>query len=531
MQARTFTAALIGLEGQVVSVEVNLARGIPYTHVIGRTDNVVKESIERIRAAIVNYSMTFPMCRITINLAPADVKKRGSHYDLPIAVAILAASDMPRVKINLKEYAFFGELSLDGQINPVRGMLPLSMCACEGGIKNIVVPYENRFEVSLLEKCNVILVKNLKDVINIIEGKNLSSMEYINEENRHSFWASNNIMDNLPKSTRDFNQVYGQENVKRAMVIAAAGGHSMLIMGSPGTGKSMLAERFIDILPSMSYKEQVEVTKVHSIGGIMKNNVPLVNKRPFRAPHNSITKVAMFGGGSIPKPGEFSYAHNGVLFLDELQLFETDILQLMRVPLESNEIVISRNRNTYVFPAKVQLIAAVNPCKCGYRDDPKHICTCTQGQLTHYFDKLSGPFIDRIDMQIRMNPIDYHVIENQNNGMSTKDMKILVTLARKLQENRYINEDFKLNSNLNEDNIKKYIKLDEESKDFLRLVFNRKGLSVRSYNKILKMARTIADVENQEQICLNHVAEAVQYRNLEELSREKNKMVGELCPI
>ena len=533
MLARTYTSTLVGIDGLVISVEVNLAKGIPYTHVIGRTDNVVKESIERIRAAITNDSMAFPLCRITINLAPADIKKRGSHYDLPIAVAIIAASDPKRIKINLEEYAFFGELSLDGKVNPVRGMLPLAMSAQEQGIKNIVVPYDNRYEVSLLKECRLVCVKCLNDVIKIIEGKESSYQLHINEEKCEEGADLFNVKDLEEEKSnnklKDFNQVYGQENIKRAMVIAAAGGHNMLIMGAPGTGKSMLAERFIDILPPMSYKEQVEVTKIHSIGGIMKNNMPLLNKRPFRAPHNSITAAGMFGGGAEPKPGELSYAHNGVLFLDELQQFETNILQLMRVPLETKEIIINRNRNTYVFPADTLLLAAVNPCKCGYRDDPKHMCTCTQSQLNHYFDKLSGPFIDRIDMQVRMNPIEYEVIENPTDGMSTKDMKILVTLARKLQENRYINEDFKLNGNLDEEGIKKYIILDKESKEFLKLVFNRKGLSVRSYNKILKMARTIADVDNQEQITIKHIAEAVQYRNLEELCREKYKLKGELC--
>ena len=511
MHARTYTSTLDGMEGILIDVEVNLSKGLPYTHIVGYTDNVINESIERIRATLINCGYQFPASRVTINLAPAYMKKRGSHYDLPIAVSVLSAAQMTKIKINMKEYAFFGELALDGKINPVRGLLPLAMCAEEHDIKNIVVPYDNRYEVSLLEKSNILLVKSFGEVVEILEGK----------EEKYRLNFQENILNNVDNATdhMDFSQVYGQENVKQALTVAAAGGHSILMMGSPGTGKTMLAQRFIDILPPLTYQEQVDIIKVYSIGGLMKEGKPLINQRPFRMPHNSITSAAFFGGGREPKPGEISYAHNGVLFLDELQLFDKKIIDLMRTPLEDKEITLTRNRHSYVYPADVILVAAANPCKCGYRGDPIHVCTCTKTQMRSYLDKMSGPFVDRIDMHVRMNVVDYEAIDKKQSVLTTAQMKKSVMKAREIQKERYKNEKYNLNSHLDEEGIKKFIQLDNQCNQFMKDAYETMGLSVRAYNRILKVARTIADINNEEKISICHLAEAIQYRNLGELYR------------
>ena len=513
MHARTYTSTLEGMEGNLIEVEVNLSKGLPYTHMVGCTDNVINESIERIRSTLVNCGYQFPSCRLTINLAPAYMKKRGSHYDLPIGVAIFSAGRLSDIGINMKKYAFFGELALDGKINPVRGILPLAMCAEETGIENIVVPYDNRYEVSLLEKSNIILVKNFGDVIRILEGHELEwqlNMELLEQNN-----------ENENHEVLNYSQVYGQENVKRALTISAAGGHSIFMMGSPGTGKTMLAQRFIDILPPLSYEEQVEITKIHSIGGLMENGKPLMTKRPFRAPHNTITPAGFFGGGKEPKPGELSYAHNGVLFLDELQFFDKKIIDLLRTPLEDKQIILTRNRQSYIFPSDVILLVAANPCRCGYRGDELHVCTCSQGQLRGYFDKLSGPFLDRIDMHVRMNGVNYDTIDKKQSVLTTEEMRDMVLTARKIQKERYKYEPYNLNSHLDDEGLKKYVRLDKKTKEFLKLIYEKLGLSVRAYNRILKISRTIADINNEEKITTKHIAEAVQYRNLAELYREK----------
>ena len=512
MHARTYTSTLDGMEGILIDVEVNLSKGLPYTHIVGYTDNVINESIERIRATLINCGFQYPASRVTINLAPAYMKKRGSHYDLPIAVSILSAAKMANIKINMNEYAFFGELSLDGKINPVRGLLPLAMCAEEHDIKNIVVPYDNRYEVSLLEKSNVIVVKNFGEVVEILEGK---EKEHTLDFSSIDLETTSNSIDKM-----DFSQVYGQENVKQALTVAAAGGHSILMMGSPGTGKTMMAQRFIDLLPPLTYQEQVEITKVYSIGGLMKDGKPLINQRPFRMPHNSITSAAFFGGGREPKPGEISYAHNGVLFLDELQLFDKKIIDLMRTPLEDKEIILTRNRHSYIYPADVILVAAANPCKCGYRGDPIHVCTCNKTQLRSYLDKMSGPFVDRIDMHVRMNTVDYEAIDKKQSVLTTAQMKKSVIRAREIQKERYKNENYNLNSHLDEEGIKRFIQLDDQCNKFMKDAYETMGLSVRAYNRILKVARTIADINNEEKISISHIAEAIQYRNLGELYRK-----------
>lgn len=511
MLGRTYTAALDGIQGDMVSVEVNLSNGIPNSHIIGSTNNVVKESIERIRSTINNMGLKFPLCRITINLAPADIKKKGSHYDLPMAVALMAAANQIDLKINLAKYAFFGELSLDGKINSVRGLLPLTMCAEENGIEYVVVPYDNRHEVSLLQKSKVVLVKKFSDVLDILKGteKNyqLDMSEIENEKNK----GNGEVL--------DFDQVYGQETIKRAMIVAGAGGHSILLIGSPGTGKSMMAQRFVDILPPLSYKEQVEITKVHSIGGLMSVGKPIMTKRPFRCPHNNMTLAGFFGGGSDIKPGEMSYAHKGVLFLDELQQVDNRIIQSMRLPLEEKKVHLVRNRNSYTYPADCILIAAANPCKCGYRGDENHKCTCSKSQIRQYFDRLSGPFVDRIDMHLRMNPINYSVIEKRQKGMNTAQMRQQVINARKIQKQRYKKEDFELNAHLDEEGIKKYITLSKECGAFLENIYEKMALSVRGYNRILKVARTVADLDEKNEIEVSHIAEAFQYRNVKELYR------------
>lgn len=512
MLAKTYTATLEGIEGEMTSVEVNLSRGIPCIHVVGSTDKVVRESAERIRAAMINTGIRFPVCRITVNLAPAEITKHGSHYDLAISVALMLASESVDPVVNVRDYAFFGELSLEGEISHVRGMLPLAMCAEDEGIGNIVVPYDDRNELSLLQRSRVIPVRNLRQVIDLIQNGTIPEYEEKTDEGEC-----------ISAGKKDFDQVYGQEAVKRAMVVSAAGGHSMLLMGSPGVGKSMMAERYADILPPLTYEEQVEITRIHSIGGLLGSGSHVVRKRPFRNPGNTVTATALLGGGREPRPGEISYAHGGVLFLDEFSMFDSNLIQLMRKPAEEKKIVINRNRRSYTFPADNILICAANPCRCGYRGDPVHICTCSQRQLDQFFSRLSGPFVDRIDMHVRMSPVDFREIEKNRKGIGTAEMREMVIYARRIQEERYRGMEFSLNSRLSSEDLKKYVPLDRECRRFVGMLYEKMGFSVRTYGKILALARTVADVEGEEKVNAIHIAEAVQYRNMTELYRNRGE--------
>lgn len=521
MLSKIYTCTLSGADGELTSIEAYISKGLPGFHIVGLTDTVIKESIERIRAAVGNSGFVFPINRISVNLAPADKKKSGSHYDLAIAIALLKASKQIE-SFNEKNYAFFGELALDGQINPVPGLLPLAMCAEENGIKNIIVPMKNIEEALFIKESKIIGVNNLKEIADILCGKEDS--EDIKKKNEIRRLQLKKTTD-FEGDGLDFSQVYGQEVAKRAVIISAAGGHNMLLQGPPGVGKSMIAKRFAGVLPKMTYEEQKEVTKIYSIAGMLDEKMPVVTRRPFRMPHSSITTAALIGGGSRIKPGEISLADKGVLFLDEVNTFNSQVLQRMRQPMEDREVKIVRNKECMSLPADFILICAANPCGCGYAGDDENVCVCTQAQLAAFREKLSAPFMDRIDMYVKMTKVKYeeamqicdcHIAEASKKRLDTKSMLLEVERVREIQRKRYKGEKIDLNGRLDAKLIEKYISLDEEASGFLKQAYEKLKLSMRGMHKMLKVARTIADLDNSDEIRLAHLAEALSYRKDQE---------------
>ncbi len=504
MIAQVNTTALFGIDGFIVEVETDISNGLPGFDIVGLPDAAVKESKERIRAAIKNSGLVMPSKRLTLNLAPADIKKEGAHFDLPIAVGILVASE--QLKQPSSDAVFLGELSLNGDLRRINGVLPMVISAYQKGIKTIFLPQENAREAAVVEGLTVYGAKSLSEIV----------MHHTGEKKLLPYRESNNFA-NIDKNEciYDFKDVKGQVFVKRALEIAAAGGHNLLMIGPPGSGKTMIAQRIPGILPDMSFDEALEVTKVHSIAGLVSENQPLLRARPFRHPHHTISSVGLSGGGSNPKPGEISLSHNGVLFLDELPEFRRDALEAMRQPLEDGEVTIVRSGGTVTYPCSVMLVASMNPCPCGYYGDPTRECSCSQSQIMKYMSKISGPLLDRIDLHIEVPAVKYEELESKAEGESSAEIKARVDKARQVQLMRYKSRKVYSNSQLTPDLMKVHCELDKETNDLLREAYNTLGLSARAHNRILKVARTIADLAGEEKIKMEHIAEAIQYRALD----------------
>ena len=506
MFVKTFCAAVNGLEVTTVTVEVSITRGVLY-HLTGLGDAAVKESHDRIAAALLNNGYKFPVADITANLSPADLKKEGSGFDLPLAIAILAVDGKMQAD-RLAEYMLVGELGLDGQLRPVKGALPIAIKARAEHFKGLIVPKANEHEAAVVDKLDVYGMNNILEVVNFLNGS--SSSEPCVVDTRREFYARQYQFD------LDFSDVRGQESVKRALEVAAAGGHNLIMIGPPGSGKSMMAKRLPSILPPLSLSESLETTQIHSIAGKIGKGEGLISQRPFRSPHHTISEVALVGGGQSPLPGEISLAHNGVLFADELPEFNKHTLEVLRQPLEDRQITISRAKYTVTYPCSFMFVASMIPCPCGYYGDPTHTCVCTPGQIQRYMNKISGPLLDRIDIQCEIAPVPFKDLSKAAPGETSGQIRERVIKARAIQTERF-NEvkGIHCNAQMTERMLHQFAEPDASSMDMLRMAMERLKLSARAYSRILKVARTIADLDGSEQVQLPHIAEAVGYRNLD----------------
>mgnify|MGYP002620152192 CR=1 FL=1 len=513
MLVKTFCAAVNGLDVTTVTIEVSMTRGVLF-HLTGLPDNAVKESRDRIAAAFQNNGYKFPIADITVNLSPADIRKEGSSYDLPLAIAIMAANEKLTAD-HLQEYMMVGEVGLDGTLQPIRGALPIAIRARKEKFKGLIVPKQNVREAAVVNQLQVYGMENLSEVIRFFNGTQLFEPTVI--DTRKVFYEQQSHLD------IDFSDVRGQESVKRAMEVAAAGGHNLIMVGPPGSGKSMIAKRLPSILPPLSLAESLETTQIHSVAGKMNRDMSLIYQRPFRSPHHTISQVALVGGGSNPQPGEISLAHNGVLFLDELPEFNKTTLEVLRQPLEDRKITISRAKYTLEYPCSFMFVASMNPCPCGYYGDPTHQCVCTPGQIQRYMNKISGPLLDRIDIHCEIQAVPFAELAKMQPGEPSSVIRERVIKARNIQTERFSHIPspggqrgaIHCNAQMTERMIHQYAEPDTTSLDMLRMAMERLKLSARAYSRILKVARTIADLDNSEKVQSHHIAEAIGYRNLD----------------